>query len=207
MFNTKIMQYHTKVILAIVLLTSQAGTSEGTDKFGKTIEMLNKGFKTFVISRENTNKKEITALVYMFPPQGLESDSKQNLIGVTFFIAENGDIVSIKPDVAKHILPDQKEVSIAINSGVSFSEFLAKNGLEDLRGIQAYGLLTKWAVAVLARNDGVRLKFNMDDKLRDNINKLFKGEINIPLVPACGARTDDMEIERFAKDVIRYSPY
>ena len=201
------MQYHSKVILAIALLTSQVANSEGADKFGKTIEMLNKGFKSFVISRENTNRKGVTALVYEFPPQGLESDSKQNLIGVTFFIAENGDIVSIKPEMKKLILPDQKAVTIAVNSGESFSKFLAKNGLEDLQELQAYGLLSKWAVAVLARNDGVRVKFDIDEKLRDKINKLFKGEINIPLVPASGARADDGDIERFAKDVIRYSPY
>ena len=201
------MQYHIKAIVLSVFLGTIFHASADSEAFGITVGMLNKGFRTFIISRDAANNNKISILKYKFPPQGLESDSKQNMLGVAFFVEEDGKIVSIQPMVVQRPLPDQKAVNLSIDSGEKASDFFLRSGLEKLNEIQTYGLLSKWAVAVLSRKNEVRINLDLKNEQKIKILRLFNDKVKIPDLSAINEVAADKSVEIFAKDIIRYSPY
>lgn len=201
------MLLHSKTVhLGLFLFCSFSirGNSEGLDQ---TIGMINSGFKTFRISRHITSKDSIEAFKYEFPLQGLESDAKQNLTGITFFLKESGEIVSIQPIVAKHLLPDQKVVNDAINSNQEASEFFTNHQLENLSDIQVYGLLSKWAAAVLSRKEGSIPDLNLTKTQSEKIFKSLSGRLQLPLLDDKKTQENVERIERFAKEVLQLEIY
>jgi hypothetical protein len=78
---------------------------------------------------------------------------------------------------------------------------------DDLNEIQAYGLLSKWAIAVLARNSLTKVNFELTEPQIKRINRLFEGKLKVPETKA----TNDPElttiVEEYAKKIIQFSPY
>jgi hypothetical protein len=201
------MLLHSKpVYLGLFLFCSfsMRGHSEGLEK---TIGMLNSEFKNFRISRHITSKESIEAFKYEFPLQGLESDSKQNLTGVIFYLKKSGEIVLIQPSVVKYLLPDQKAVNDAVNSNQKASEFFTNHQIENLSDIQVYGLLSKWASAVLSRKDEAIPDLDLTKAQNEKILNALNRRIKLPLLNDEKTQGNVVKIERFAKEVLQLELY
>jgi hypothetical protein len=187
-------------------LLSSFGLSKDSPEFEKTIGMINKQFKGYSISRKATKDPCISMLMYESGPFDLDSISKANLLGVIFLIKDSGEILSIIPATYKSSLPSQKIVNFEVDSSVKTSEFFEKHDLDELNELQSYGLLSRWAIAILARDEEKSITFQLSEDQRVKINRLFKGLIEIPKNEVAPGKEKDEKIEKFAKDIIKFSP-
>ncbi|GAA5116529.1 hypothetical protein GCM10023212_03320 [Luteolibacter yonseiensis] len=145
---------------------------------------------------------------YEVGPQGFEADSKQNFRGVVFVVKESGEIIAIKSILPKQSLPDQHVLNVAVDSQEKISELLTRSGFEKMDELQAYGLLSKLATAILARRDNTVVNFDISDSQKGKIEALFERKIRIPAPTAAdNSGINGKEIDDFAKAVIRYSLY
>lgn len=199
------MLYHTKLIVFTLIAASVARVSADSEEFGKTVGMLNGQFGGGVMNRKATKVEAISALEYEFGSIDLESYSKQNILGITIAVQQDGRIVLVKPTIFKSVLPLQKTVNSELDSAVKTSEFFSTHSLVQLEEMQAYGLLSRWAIAVLARRDGVPLNFELLDEQKAVINKLFKGSLTVPDVTLLDQLAKIKKIENYAKDIVRFN--
>lgn len=206
MLNISIMQFHFNLVVLATLFFSSVlhGQSESQEK---TIGILNKSFRTFLVSREHANIDGIDQFNYEFPLQGLETDSKQHLKGIAFYLDKKGKIVLARPISSPALLPDQKTLNSAINSGESASKIFSVYKIEDLNEIQTYGLLSKWAIAVLARDRSIKVSMNLSVSQKNKINKLFDGNLKITETESISELEIIAMAEDYAKKIIQYSPY
>lgn len=186
-------------VFSILILNSNVNADESA--FDKTMGSLNKEFRLFQIARKLTTNEKVSAFQFEYPNQGLETDSRQNLRGVTIYINENGRILFVKPLAVKNPLPDQKNVNDAITSSEKISELLVRYNFSKLGEIQKFGLLSKVATAILVRSSRTVVNFDLTDDQKVEVSKLFESKIKIP------ERQDIVGIEEFFKEVIRYSLY
>lgn len=165
---------------------------------------LNTDFKGFISSLEAQDKKGNVVYKFAPPPEGIESDSKQYIHGVFIMIDAKGAIERVKPVLSPFRLPDQKTVNDSVDSGVGLGKYLEKYEIEKVGDVDVYGLLNKWATAVLVRKNAALPKLDLSPKQLEIMEALFKGTVKIP----SGKDSEAVDkIENFAKEVIRYSPY
>lgn len=198
------MQHLTKYILIVLIFTSVNRGICQEINLENTFRKLNFEFKTFRISRAKTKLDGVELFKYEFPLQGLETDSKQNLTGVSFYIDDEGHIVLVRPICVKRTLPDQSVMNEEINSGNKASEIFSKFDFENLGEIQIFGFLHKWSVSVLSRKDGVTPNLNLNDEQKSRINGLFNGQLRLPDLELDNDKENVQKIEKFAKKVLQF---
>lgn len=197
----------TEKILSILLISSCHLFGE-SDPADKTLGMLNKTFKGYAISNGETKVPDVTITNYEFPVQGFEADSRQNIRGVAFAIRKNGEIMAVVPISPHRILPDQHPINVAIDSGETVSKILTENDFEKLDQFQAYGLLSKAAIAILVRAENATVKLELSDSQKVGIESLFESKIKVPtLIPSDGDEANLKKIQVFAKAIIKYYLY
>jgi hypothetical protein len=197
------MQFPFKSTLLLYLISCIIVSAE-SDEFKKTIGMLNGQFKGYVISRKATKDITVTMLEYRNEPFDLESYSKQSMLGVRFLIKNNGQILSISPIEFKSQLPSQESVNSEVNRSVRASDFFSRNSLTQKDDVQAYGLLSRWAIATLARQKGVVPNLDLLDEQKVVISKLFNGSVVAPQISVDDKTLNSERIENFAREIIQY---
>jgi hypothetical protein len=193
--------YNTKKIYFYIPLLLISDVYADQSSFEKTMGNLNKEFRTFQITRKLTKNEKVSAFKFEYPVQGLETDSKQNLRGVTIYVNEDGRIYFVKPMTVENPLPDQKAVNSVINASEKISESLIRFNFSKMDDSQKFGLVSKFASAILARNNGVNVNFELTEEQRIQVNKLFGSKLKIP------EKADMILIEKFSKEVIQFTPY
>jgi hypothetical protein len=197
----KMFTYNTKKIYFYIPLLLISDVYADQSSFEKTMGNLNKEFRTFQITRKLTKNEKVSAFKFEYPVQGLETDSKQNLRGVTIYVNEDGRIYFVKPMTVENPLPDQKAVNAVINASEKISESLIRFNFSKMDDSQKFGLVSKFASAILARNNGVNVNFELTEEQRIQLNKLFGSKLKIPV------QADMILIENFSKEVIQFTPY
>jgi hypothetical protein len=197
------MQFPFKSTLLLYLISCIIVSAE-SDEFKKTIGMLNGQFKGYVISRKATKDITVTMLEYRNEPFDLESYSKQSMLGVRFLIKNNGQILSISPIEFKSQLPSQESVNSEVNRSVRASDFFSRNSLTQKDDLQAYGLLSRWAIATLARQKGIVPNLDLLDEQKAVISKLFNGSVVAPQLSLGDKALNNQRIENFAREIIQY---
>jgi hypothetical protein len=201
--NIKTMQFPFKATLLLYLISCIVVSAE-SDEFKKTIGMLNSQFKGYVISRKATKDITVTMLEYRNELFDLESYSKQSMLGVRFLIKNDGQIISISPIEFKSQLPSQESVNSEVNRSVRASDFFSRNSLTQKDDVQAYGLLSRWAIATLARQKGVVPNLDLLDEQKVVISKLFNGSVVAPQISVDDKTLNSERIENFAREIIQY---
>ncbi len=197
------MQFSFKATLLLYLISCIVVSAE-SDEFKKTIGMLNSQFKGYVISRKATKDITVTMLEYRNELFDLESYSKQSMLGVRFLIKNDGQIISISPIEFKSQLPSQESVNSEVNRSVRASDFFSRNSLTQKDDVQAYGLLSRWAIATLARQKGVVPNLDLLDEQKVVISKLFNGSVVAPQISVDDKTLNSERIENFAREIIQY---
>ena len=197
------MQFPFKATLLLYLISCIVVSAE-SDEFKKTIGMLNSQFKGYVISRKATKDITVTMLEYRNELFDLESYSKQSMLGVRFLIKNDGQIISISPIEFKSQLPSQESVNSEVNRSVRASDFFSRNSLTQKDDVQAYGLLSRWAIATLARQKGVVPNLDLLDEQKVVISKLFNGSVVAPQISVDDKTLNSERIENFAREIIQY---
>ena len=197
------MQFPFKATLLLYLISCIVVSAE-SDEFKKTVGMLNSQFKGYVISRKATKDITVTMLEYRNELFDLESYSKQSMLGVRFLIKNDGQIISISPIEFKSQLPSQESVNSEVNRSVRASDFFSRNSLTQKDDVQAYGLLSRWAIATLARQKGVVPNLDLLDEQKVVISKLFNGSVVAPQISVDDKTLNSERIENFAREIIQY---
>jgi hypothetical protein len=197
------MQFPFKATLLLYLISCIVVSAE-SDEFKKTIGMLNSQFKGYVISRKATKDITVTMLEYRNELFDLESYSKQSMLGVRFLIKNDGQIISISPIEFKSQLPSQESVNSEVNRSLRASDFFSRNSLTQKDDVQAYGLLSRWAIATLARQKGVVPNLDLLDEQKVVISKLFNGSVVAPQISVDDKTLNSERIENFAREIIQY---
>jgi hypothetical protein len=203
MSNTKVMPFHYKIYCLVYVLSCNLIAADSKE-FEKTVGMLNKTFRGYVISREVTKDPSISILDYHQSQFDLESYSKRELLGVRFLVKDTGEIVAVAPLAFKLTLPSQEAVNSEINLSIRASEFFSKHRFVECNDIQAYGLMSRWAIATLARKEDVAPNLNLLDEQKAVVARIFKGALVIPTTDPSDQSTAIKKIENFAKEVIQY---
>ena len=197
------MQFPFKATLLLYLISCIVVSAE-SDEFKKTVGMLNSQFKGYVISRKATKDITVTMLEYRNELFDLESYSKQSMLGIRFLIKNDGQIISISPIEFKSQLPSQESVNSEVNRSVRASDFFSRNSLTQKDDVQAYGLLSRWAIATLARQKGVVPNLDLLDEQKVVISKLFNGSVVAPQISVDDKTLNSERIENFAREIIQY---
>jgi hypothetical protein len=192
--------FSTKIFFSLMFILSSNSNAD-ENAFDRTIRTLNKEFRTYQVTRKLTSDEKIAAFKFEYPIQGLETDSRQNLRGVTVYIHESGRIVFVKPIAVENPLPDQKVINKVINSSENISEALMRYNFSKLGDVQKFGLLNKFATAILARHSNTKLNFDLTKEQIIEVNKLFESKVKVPDQP------DIKLIEKFSREVIQFALY
>ena len=135
----------------------------------------------------------------------MEGYSKQNVLGVTIAVQQDGRIILVKPIKFKTILPSQCDVNSDIDSGIKASEFFSKYSITQLEVVQIYGLLSRWAIAIISRKDSVTLNFDPTNEQSAAINGIFKGKLKAPDLVTLDEQERIKKVENFAREIIRFN--
>jgi hypothetical protein len=156
-----------------------------------------KGYSISLIEGQNLGAK---AFLYEFPNNTLEVLSRQNLLGVIVIFDKDGSIKSVRPKSIEVRIPDQGFVNKFIDGGKSMTDLLKVSEFEKMDPIQMFGLLTKWATAVLSASNDVAFNLELEEDYRKIVVRLLSGNMEWPENAKDLSRE---EIKALAKKIVR----
>lgn len=128
-------------------------------------------------------------------------------MGAVLELDKDGDIISVLPLRVPVKIPDQTEIIAMIDKGLSLQEILLSSRFKELKGVQGYGLMTKWAAGILSRKDDRALRLELSDEHLTLIEDLYGIRLNDYVddeMKKGGAK--EHPFDNLAKFMIRFNP-
>ena len=168
-----------------------------------TMSRIRNEFGDFSFMKKKTKVPDITAVYLETTDCDLEVLSRQYFGGIIILVRDDGEITNVAPMTQKMHLPDQSQISNLVDREMSASAILDHFKYREMPAVVFYGLLSKWACAVLSSKEDVKLSCNFSDEQLIFIERVFDKTIKIPntKAPQSVARIDIM---RFAREIVRY---